>query len=221
MQGMRQISDACGTDEKYSTPIRHLRLLYDTYATPAASMRQLRHLCATCGSYATPAAPTRHLRHLCDTCGTHATFATPLRAAARCATVQRRSDAARRGVTRCSGATRVRLAICSARANIFFAKPRVYIRAFSSAALRGRPSENARCWGNFCLARRPFFVLGPETYDSAICQSLYHHYIPNTFFWRYVAGLKCVPQKPLEIRSWACDARVLSKKLRLALGVAP
>ena len=28
-----------------------------------------------------------------------------------------------------------------------------------------------------------FFVLGPETYDSAICQSLDHHYIPITYSW--------------------------------------
>ena len=162
MRHLRQISDACGTYAKYSTPIRRLRLLYNTYATPSAPLRQLRHLYVTCGSYAAPAAPTRHLRHLCDTCGTHATLVTPLRAAARCGTMQRRSDAARRGVTRCSGATRVRLALCSARANIFFAKPRVYIRAFSSAALRGRPSENARCWENFCLARRQIFCPRPR-----------------------------------------------------------
>ena len=206
MRYVRQISDACGTDEKDLTPTRHLRLLYETFATPAAPMRQLRHLCATCGSYATPAAPTRHLRHLCDTCGTYARFATPLRGAARCATTQRRSDAAQRGVTRCSGATRVSLATCSARANIFSAKPRVYIRAFSSAALRGRPSENARCWGNFCLARRPCFVLGPRDlrlrYLSVIVSPLHTKYVflevccgtemrPAKTIGNSVVGLRC------------------------------
>ena len=161
LRHLRQIFDACGTDEKYSTPIRHVRLLYDTYATPAAPVRQLRHLYATCDSYATLAAPTRHLRHLCDTCGTHATLLTPLRAAARCGTTQRRSGAVRRGVTGCSGATPVRLAICSDRANIFSHETaRLYTGVFL-----GRPQGAA--FGKRPLLGEIFFGAPPVLLSSA------------------------------------------------------
>ena len=175
MRHLRQISDACGTYAKYSTPIRRLRLLYNTYATPSAPLRQLRHLYVTCGSYAAPAAPTRHLRHLCDTCGTHATPVTPLRAVAHCGTMQRRSDAARRGVTRCSGATRVSLATCSARANIFFRETaRLYTGVFLGRP-QGAASENVRCLENFSLARRLFLSSAQRhTNPLSVNHSLLH-----------------------------------------------
>ena len=74
-----------------------------------------------------------------------------------------------------------RYRLCFARD--FFPRNRAFIlRAFSSAALRGRPSENARYWGNCFLARRQFFVLGPETYESVVCQSFDPHYIQITCF---------------------------------------
>ena len=185
MRRLRQISDASGTDEKYSTPIRQLQLLYDTYATPALSMRQLRHLCATCGSYATPAAPTRHLRHLCDTCGTYARFATPLRGAARCATMQRRSDAAQRGVTRCSGATRVSLATCSARANIVFRETaRLYTGVFlgrpQGAAFGKRP-----LLGEFLFGAPPDFLPSAQRRTSPRSVS---HWITTTYQLRFSGG---------------------------------
>ena len=187
----RHLRHLCNT---YTTHFRQLRHLYNTYATPAAPMRHLRqaptsqprHLCDTCGTYATPAPSMRHLRHLFDTCGTYSTPAA-------CAATRRRC------VTCCDVAVRAWVSVLLAReffpreiARLLYGR---FPRPPSGGGLRKTPVVGRI----FVWRAARFFVLGPETCDSAICQSLDHHYIPTTFFWRYVAGLKYVPQKPCEI----------------------
>ena len=90
----------------------------------------------------------------------------------------------RRGMTCCDVAATLRCEdryrLCFARD--FFPRNRAFIlRAFSSAALRGRPSENARYWGNCFLARRQIFCPGSRDIRisclSVIRSSLHTNYV--------------------------------------------
>ena len=147
-----------------------MRHLCDTCGFYTTHLRHQQHLCDTYGTYATAAAPVRHLRHICDTCGVYETPAAPVRHLRHiCGT--------------CGLRARMRLCAC-ARALHISVRNRAFIygrfpRPPSVGGLRTTPVIG----GIFFWRAASFFVLGSETYDSTICQSLDHHYIPITYFW--------------------------------------
>ena len=160
--------DTCGTYAAPAAPLRRLRHICDTcaaYATPAASMRHLRHRCDTCGTYATSAAPLRPLRCICDLCTIYATSAAPMRQ------LSHRCDTCGTYVTSATPVRHMRHICNTVRASFFLAKARVYITGVCLGRPQGAAFGKRPLLGEIVLARRQFFVLSQETYESAICQS--------------------------------------------------
>ena len=96
------------------------------------------------------------------------------------------ATARRRDMTCCDVAATLRCEdryrLCFAR-DFFSAKSRVYITGVFLGRPQGAAFGKRPLLGELFFGAPPdFFVLGPETYESVVCQSFDLHYIPITCF---------------------------------------